>query len=81
MEVPERLRAAVRNDRDVTMRDGEHDGRSFVALDFGPGTRVDVDVVGRTVIVVLGDDQIEFEVPRGTEVRANNGVLTVHGRS
>ena len=38
---------------------------------------VAVDVVDDTVIVV-GDDQHEFEVPAGeTTARANNGVVTV----
>jgi hypothetical protein len=66
-------------DGDLVGRRYEYDGRSGLVADFGPGAEGSVDLVGDTAIVVLGDDQHEFDVPAGVAARAsmNNGVLTV----
>jgi hypothetical protein len=57
----------------------EYDGRWGLVADFGAAAEGSVDLVGETAIVVVGDDQYEFEVPAGATARAsmNNGVLTV----
>ena len=57
----------------------EYDGRWGLVADFGAAAEGSVDLVGETAIVVVGDDQYEFEVPAGVTTRAsmNNGVLTV----
>lgn len=67
------------DDRDVAVRSHEYDDGSLVAVDFGPGAGdLAVDTVGRTVIVVAGDEQVEFERPaEAAELTANGGVLTL----
>ncbi len=57
----------------------EYDDRAVLVADFGAGAEGSVDLVGDTAIVVVGDDQYEFEVPTGVSARAsvNNGVLTI----
>ena len=57
----------------------DYDDRTVLVADFGAGTEGTVDLVGETAIVVVGDDQYEFEVPTGVAARAsvNNGVLTL----
>ncbi|MEF8840911.1 MAG: hypothetical protein V5A62_04705 [Haloarculaceae archaeon] len=66
-------------DGNLTGRRYEYDGRSGLVADLGPSAEGSVDLVGDTAIVVVGDDQYEFEVPAGVTTRAsmNNGVLTV----
>jgi hypothetical protein len=66
-------------DEEFAGRRYERDGRAGLVVDFGPGAEGSVDLVGDTAIVVVGDDQYEFEVPTGVTTRAsmNNGVLTV----
>jgi len=66
-------------DGEVAGRRYEYDDRSVLVADFGTGVDGTVDLVGDTAIVVVGDDQYEFEVPAGVTARAsmNNGVLTV----
>jgi hypothetical protein len=66
-------------DGEFTGRRYQYDGRSVLAVDFGPGVEGSVDLVGDTAIVVVDDDQYEFEVPEGIAARAsvNNGILTV----
>jgi hypothetical protein len=66
-------------DGEVTERRYEYDDRSVLVADFGAGVDGTVDLVGDTAIVVVDDDQYEFEVPAGVAARAsmNNGVLTV----
>jgi hypothetical protein len=66
-------------DGEFTGRRFEYDGRSVLVADFGADAEGSVDLVGDTAIVVVGDDQYEFELPAGVTARAsmNNGVLTV----
>lgn len=76
MEIPRELRTAEA-DGDIAVRGHEYDDGSLVAVDFGPATGdLAVDTVGRTVIVVAGDEQVEFERPaEATDLTANGGVL------
>jgi hypothetical protein len=55
------------------------DGTTLLAADVGPGRDASVDVVGDTVIVVVGDEQYDFALPEGGDAQAfiKNGVLTV----
>ena len=59
----------------------EYDDGTVVAVDLGPtGADGAVDVVDDTVIVVMGNEQRELEVPADAEdARAfmKNGVLTI----
>ncbi|MDZ7746345.1 MAG: hypothetical protein U5K28_07465 [Halobacteriales archaeon] len=49
----------------------------FVA-DVGAGSDATADVIDGTAMVVVGDDQYEFDVPAGdATARVNNGVVTV----
>ena len=66
-------------DEEFVGRRYEYDDRAGLVADFGAGADGSVDLVGDTAIVVVGDDQYEFEVPAGVTTRAsmNNGVLTV----
>ncbi|WP_254768715.1 DUF7127 family protein [Salinilacihabitans rarus] len=66
---------------DRVVRQYDYDDESVLAVDFGPvGPETSVDVVDGTVIVVVRDDQYEFDLPeRATDAQAfiRNGVLTV----
>jgi hypothetical protein len=58
------------------------DGSTVLAADVGVGREATVDVVGDTVIVVVGEDQYDFELPAGANAESaqafiKNGVLTV----
>jgi len=55
------------------------DETAVLAADIGPGRDATVDLVGDTAIVVVGDEQYEFEVPGDGDAQAfmKNGVLTV----
>ena len=59
----------------------EYDDSTVMAVDFGTEEAdAAVDIVDDTVIVVLGDDQYEIELPENTEnahTFIKNGVLTV----
>ena len=59
------------------------DGSTVLAADIGPGRDASVDVVGDTAIVVVGDEQYDFELPEGSHAQAfmKNGVLTVEVRA
>ncbi|MFB6179159.1 MAG: hypothetical protein ABEI77_05485 [Halorientalis sp.] len=57
------------------------DGSTVLAADVGVGREASIDIVGDTAIVVIGDEQYEFEVPDGDDESAQafmkNGVLTI----
>ncbi|MFC7175799.1 hypothetical protein [Halosegnis marinus] len=56
----------------------EEDGSTVLVADLGPDVEGSVDVVDGTAMVVVGDDQYEFDVPDGrATARLNNGVVTV----
>ena len=62
-------------------RSYEYADRTVVAADFGPGAAPTVDVVDGTLIVVVDDEQREFDVPAGDVETVNrNGVVTVEVR-
>jgi hypothetical protein len=79
MNVPERLREADR--KEAVIREYEDDHTTAIAADFGPEAGdISTDIVGCTAIVVVGDDQFEFELPDDVrEITTNNGVLTIEG--
>ncbi|WP_101294965.1 DUF7127 family protein [Halegenticoccus soli] len=81
METPRELEAEANRRQDVAIRHYEYDGDSVIAVDFGPAAgEPSVDVVDGTAIVVLGDQQFEFEVPaEADEITVNDGVLTIKG--
>lgn len=63
---------------DVAATHYEDDGRVVFVADFGPTSDGTVDVVDGTAIVVLGDDQHEFDVPAGeSTAQFRNGIITV----
>ena len=68
-------------DDDRIVRQYQYDDGSVLAVDFGGvGTECSVDVVDGTVIVVVGDQQHEFDIPvQASDAQAfmQNGVLTV----
>lgn len=68
---------SVRGDVEAVVRHYEYDDESVLAADFG---HVDghVDLVDGTAIVVVDDDQYEFDVPEGASRGImNNGIVTV----
>ncbi len=77
MRIPKPLRHVDRNGAVVSTF--EYADESVIAVDFGH--EIDdlaVDVIGETVIVVMDDDQFEFELPpEASDVSARNGVLTI----
>ena len=59
----------------------DYEDRTVFAADFGPGVEPAVDVVDGTVIVVVGDDQREFELPDGdVQTFTRNGVVSIEVR-
>jgi hypothetical protein len=63
---------------DAPLRQYEYDDAVVLAADLGVVGDATVDVVDGTAIVVVGDEQYDFEVPAG-DARAfiRNGVLTI----
>ncbi len=73
------LEQFTRDDGQVA-RQYEYDDSTVVAVDFGAGTEAAVDLIDDTVIVVVDDDQYEFELPADADdahTFMKNGVLTV----
>jgi hypothetical protein len=60
----------------IEARRFDYEDGTVLAADFG-AVDATVDVVGTTAIVVVGDEQYEFEISEGAEAAINNGVLTV----
>ena len=54
-----------------------YDDRAVLAVDVGPETDAELDVLEDTVILVVGDDQYEFDRPEGAHTFMKNGVLTI----
>jgi len=55
----------------------EYDDRTVIAVDLGPGAEPAVDVVDGTAILVVDDEQREFDIPAGAVKAVNsNGVVT-----
>ncbi|ACV48200.1 MULTISPECIES: DUF7127 family protein [Halomicrobium] len=63
---------------DAPLRRYEYDDAVVLAADIGVTDDATVDVVDDTAIVVVGDEQYDFDLPAG-DARAfiRNGVLTV----
>jgi len=63
---------------DAPLRRYEYDDAVVLAADIGITGDATVDVVDDTAIVVVGDEQYDFDLPSG-DARAfiRNGVLTV----
>lgn len=63
---------------DAVARRYEFDDQAVFVADFGAATDGTLDVVGDTAIVVVEDEQYEFELPEGAaRTSMNNGVVTV----
>lgn len=64
---------------DVPLRRFEYDDTVVLAADVGTVEDASVDVVDDTVIIVVGDEQYEQELPDSKNVRAfmNHGILTI----
>ncbi|RBI58978.1 hypothetical protein DMJ13_24520 [halophilic archaeon] len=79
MEVPRSLETMAGLEEAVTTTHRDYEEGGVIAVDFGPAAgEPAVDVVGETAIVVLDDDQFEFEIPStASVVDVNNGVLTL----
>ena len=77
MKIPEQLREIDR--QEAIIREYEYDNITAITVDFGPrASDVSVDVVGKTAIVIAGDDQFEFELPDNVnEISTKNGMLTI----
>ncbi|MFC7134400.1 MULTISPECIES: DUF7127 family protein [Salinibaculum] len=63
--------------RDVDVRRFEYDDATTLAVDFGAEKSTSVDVVGDTVIVVVGDEQYDIELDGDAQAFMKNGVLTI----
>lgn len=63
---------------DAVARRYEFDDQVVFVADLGPASEGTVDVLGDTAIVVVGDEQYEFELPEeGARTSMNNGVVTI----
>jgi len=59
-------------------RQYRYDEQAVLAVDFGPKADVAIDVLEDTVIVVVGDDHYEFDLPADdADTFMKNGVLTI----
>jgi hypothetical protein len=68
---------STRGGFDGVVRQYEYDEQTVLVADFGPSDGT-VDVVDGTAVVVVDDQQYEFEVPDGADRGIiNNGVLTI----
>lgn len=68
---------AIRGDADGIVRQYEYDDETVFVADFGP-VEGGVDVVEGTAIVVVDDEQYEYEVPEGaSRAIMNNGIVTI----
>ncbi|MDR9380190.1 MAG: hypothetical protein RI560_00755 [Natronomonas sp.] len=68
---------SIRGDIDAVARHYEYDDSAIIVADFGFVTG-SVDVVDDTAIVVIDDDQYEFDVPAGVDRAVmNNGVVSI----
>ena len=68
---------SIRSDIDGPVRHYEYDDGAVIVADFGPVSGT-VDVVDGTAIVVIGEDQYEFELPAGVDRAVmNNGVVSI----
>jgi hypothetical protein len=78
MEAPGELRSAADERDDVTITRREYDDENVIAVDFGPGVKATLDVVGDVAIVVAGDRQYEFDIPsEATDITTNDGLLLI----
>ncbi|GAB3670353.1 DUF7127 family protein [Halopiger thermotolerans] len=78
MRLTEFLRTADRRGAVVRTYDYD-DGEHLIVVDFGHATDdIEIDTVGDTAIVVVGDRQLEFDLPADvSEISIKNGVLTI----
>ncbi|GAB3666961.1 DUF7127 family protein [Halopiger thermotolerans] len=81
METPPELEAAAGEKDDAKITNREYEDEQVIAVDFGPSSgEPTLDIAGDTAIVVVGDDQFEFEIPSdATDVTVNDGILTIRG--
>jgi hypothetical protein len=67
----------IRGDADGIARTYEYEDETVLVADFGD-TDGHVDVVDETAIVVVDDEQYEFEIPAGaSRAIMNNGIVTI----
>ena len=65
---------------DGTLRRYGYDNSTIFAADLGTTNKPSVDMVDQTAIVVVGDEQFEFEIPAedgDVQTALNNGILTI----
>ncbi|WP_306061235.1 hypothetical protein [Natronococcus wangiae] len=54
------------------------DDEGAIVADFGTSDDGQVDVVGKTAIVLVGDQQFEFDLPpEANRISINSGILTI----
>lgn len=77
VKIPEQLREIDR--QEAIVREYEYDNLTAITVDFGPeASDVSVDIVGKTALVIAGDDQFEFELPDNVnKISTKNGILTI----
>jgi hypothetical protein len=64
-------------EQDIEARRYEHGDSVTLVADLGDAGSGSVDVVGDTAIVVVDNEQFEFEIEREAKALINNGVLTI----
>lgn len=59
----------------------EYDDRTVIVADLGPDAEPEVEVLGRTAVVVVGDREYDVDLPAGSvEAFNRNGVVTFEVR-
>ncbi len=68
---------AVRSATDGMVRQYDYDDESIMIADFGH-VDGDIDVIDDTAIIVINDEQYEFDVPpSASRGIMNNGIVTI----
>lgn len=62
---------------DVPVRRVPGSDRMVIVMDFGATGDEWVEIVDETALVVVEDDQYEFDLPAGAQAFITNGVLTI----
>lgn len=77
MNTPDSLRRI--DDENGIVREYDYGDEHLIVADFGKGYGdATIDIADGTAIVVLNDEQVEFDLPSdAADVTTNNGILTI----
>lgn len=79
METPTELETVAENQDAITITKRDYEEETTIAVDFGPvAGKPTVDIVADTAIVLIDNEQFEFDIPADAdEVTVNDSILTI----